>query len=151
MSRFYWWRRYPKKKKFNPKHAHKLKPLVLQQIEHGDFDESDYKRQANEEFKTRDKELKAFVDSYTGTTPEQDHRYLEIERRYRKRYNKLMKDYDWEEGNILLDFKLALIDHFEVDVWDKCLSKAFDLDTNGAESFYFLYSKLSKQTKEQYA
>ena len=57
MSRFYWWRRYPKKKKFNPKHAHKLKPLVLQQIEHGDFDESDYKRQADEELLTRDNEL----------------------------------------------------------------------------------------------
>ena len=60
MSKFYWWRRIPKRKKLNVKDAHKLKPLILQQIEHGDFDESDYKRQANEEFKTRAK-LNRFI------------------------------------------------------------------------------------------
>ena len=64
MNKFYWWRRYPKRKKLQPKDAHKLKPFILQQVEHGDFDESDYKRQAEEELKTRDKELKAFVKSY---------------------------------------------------------------------------------------
>ena len=150
MSKYYWWRRYPKRKKLQPKDAHKLKPFILQQVEHGDFDESDYKRQAEEELKTRDKELKAFVKSYKGINPEQDHRYRDIQRRYQKRYNKLMEDYHNEEGGILLDFKTALIDYFEIDVWDECLAESFAKDLDGAESFYFLYSSISKKRKEQH-
>tara|TARA_R110000868_G_C10588154_1_gene739341 strand:- start:16 stop:486 length:471 start_codon:yes stop_codon:yes gene_type:complete len=145
MSKFYWWRRTPKKKKLNPKDAHKLKPFLLQQIEHGDFDESDYKRQANEEFKKRDKELAAFRESYQGKDPKEDYRYSHIERKYRKRYNLLMKDYDWEEGCILFDLKNALIEYFEIDVWDKVLAESFKQDISGAKSFYFLYSTVSKE------
>lgn len=145
MSKFYWWRRTSKKKKLNPKDAHKLKPFLLQQIEHGDFDESDYKRQANEEFKKRDKELAAFVEAYQGKDPKEDYRYGDIERKYRKRYNLLMKDYDWEEGCILFDLKNALIEYFEIDVWDRVLAESFKQDISGAKSFYFLYSAVSKK------
>lgn len=148
MSKYYWWRRYPKRKKLDPKNAHKLKPFLLQQIEHGDFDESDYGRQAEEEFERRDEELKAFRKFYTGSDPEQDQLYHDIQRKYRKRYNKLMEDYDWDEKNILADFRVALENYFEIDVWDECMEQAFEQDISGAESFYFLYSKLSNKKKK---
>jgi len=151
MSKYYWWRRDPSRKKLKRSKANKLKPFILQQIEHGDFDHSDYERQAKHELDLCKKELTNFCDSYKGREPHQDHRYLDIERKYRKRHNLLMEDYYWDESNRLLDFKTALHKHFEIDVWDECLTESFKQDTNGAESFYFLYSKISKQTKEQYA
>lgn len=150
MSRYYWWRRNPLRPKLKRSQANKLKPFILQQIEHGDFDYSDYERQAKEELAMCKKELQAFCKAYQGTNPEQDHRYLHIERGYRKRYNKLMEDFYWDEGNRLVDFKLALVKYFEIDVWDECVTEAFKRDTNGAESFYFLYSELSKKKKQQH-
>ena len=156
MSKFYWWRRIPKRKKLNVKDAHKLKPLILQQIEHGDFDESDYKRQADEELLRRDNELEKFIECYKGFSPKHDYRYLQIERKYQKRHNKLMEDYNNEEGNTLFDLRNALIEYFEVDVWDKVLAEAFNQDISEAKSFYFLYSTISKEqllktNKKQYA
>ena len=150
MSRYYWWRRNPLRPKLKRSQANKLKPFILQQIEHGDFDHSDYERQANEELEMCERDLKAFCEAYKGTSPELDHRYLEIERGYRKRYNKLMEDYYWDEGNRLVDFREALVKHFEIDLWEECLNEAFKKDTDGAESFYFLYSELVKK-QLQYA
>lgn len=148
MSRYYWWRRYRPKKKLKRSQANKLKPFLLQRIEYGDFDHSDYKRQAEEELKRCEKELKTFCDNYKGNDPQKDSRYLNIQRGYRKRYNKLMEDYYWDEGNRLVDFKDALHKHFGVDVWDKCINEAYKRDTDGAKSFYFLYSELSKKQLE---
>lgn len=145
MSRYYWWRRYPSRRKLKRSQANKLKPFILQQIEHGDFDHSDYERQAKEELKRCEQDLAKFCKEYKGTKPELDHRYLEIERGYRKRYNKLMEDYYWDEGNRLVDFKDALCKHFGVDIWDECMNEAFKRDTDGAESFYSLYSELTKK------
>jgi hypothetical protein len=62
-----------------------------------------------------------------------------------------MEDYYWDEGNRLVDFKTALVKHFELDVWDECMTEAFKQDTNGAESFYYLYSKLIRNKTKQYA
>ena len=145
MSKFYWWRRTSKKKKLKAKDAHMLKPFLLQQIEHGDFDHSDYKRQADEELMRCDRDLKEFCEAYKGRDPKEDHRYGEIERKYRKRYNLLMDDYSYDEGSILLDLKNALIEYFEIDVWDKVLAESFKQDISGAKSFYFLYSVVSKE------
>tara|TARA_S200002703_G_scaffold49942_1_gene43366 strand:- start:1097 stop:1549 length:453 start_codon:yes stop_codon:yes gene_type:complete len=145
MSRYYWWRRNPLRKKLKRSQANKLKPFIIQQIEHGDFDHSDYERQAKEELEMCERDLKSFCETYKGTDPEQDHRYLQIERGYRKRYNKLMEDYYWDEGNRLLEFKEALVKHFEVDIWDRCQYEAFKRDTDGAKSFFYLYSELTKK------
>lgn len=145
MSRYYWWRRNPHRPKLKRSRANKLKPFILQQIEHGDFDHSDYERQAKRELQLCEKELAEFCDSYKGREPEQDHRYLDIQRKYRKRHNLLMEDYYWDEGNRLVDFKKALLQHFEIDLWDKCMAEAFKRDTDGAESFFYLYSELTKK------
>jgi len=145
MSRYYWWRRYPSRKKLKRSQANNLKPFILQQIEHGDFDHSDYERQAKEEMARCKVALETFCKEYKGINPEQDHRYLEIERGYRKRYNKLMEDYYWDEGNRLVDFKQALEKHFGVDLWDKCINEAFKRDTEDLTAIYFLYNEIANK------
>jgi len=145
MGKFNWWRRQRPKAKLDKKKAKLGVPFVLQQIEHGDFNQSDFKRQADQELVRCEQELASFVNNYKGSSPKQDDRYLEIERKYRKRYNKLMEDYHKEEISIILDLRAALIDHFEVDVWEETLQEAFKNDTTGAKDFYFLYSKLTNK------
>jgi hypothetical protein len=151
MSRYYWWRRHPHRSKLKHSQASKTKPFIIQQIEHGDFDHSDYERQAKEELAMCERDLQAFCKAYQGTDPEQDHRYLDIKRKYRKRYNKLMEDYYWDESNRLADFRQALIKHFEIDLWEECVTEAFKQDTDGAKSFFYLYSKLIRNKTKQYA
>ena len=148
MGKFNWWRRYRPKNKLQRKHANKLKPFLLQQIEHGDFDHSDYKRQAEDELKRCEKDLAEFCKHYKGNNPKQEYRYLEIERKYRKRYNKLMEDYHWEEASMLIELRQALIKEFDVDVWDDCMNEALKRDITGATSIYFLYSELSEKQKQ---
>lgn len=145
MSKFNWWRRYRPKAKLQRKDAKIGIPYILQQIDHGDFDHSDLKRQAEEELVRCEKDLKQFIKNYKGNDPKQDSRYLDIERKYRKRYNKLMEDYHDEEIRLLLDLRAGLVRHFEVDVWDQVLQEAFKRETTGARDFYFLYSQLSEK------
>ena len=150
MSRFNWWRRYRPKARLQRKNAKKGIPFLLQQIDHGDFDHSDLKRQAEEELVRCDKDLKQFIKTTHGSEPTKDSRYLDIERKYRKRYNKLMEDYHNEEVRLLLELRSCLIREFEVDVWDEVLQEAFKRDSTGARDFYFLYSELSETIKKQY-
>ena len=145
MGKFNWWRRYRPKKKLKRSQANKLKPFLLQRIEHGDFDHSDYKRQADDELKRCEKELKTFCDNYKGNDPKQDSRYLDIERGYRKRYNKLMEDYHWEEASLLVDLKDELIKEFRVDVWDDCMNEALKRDAEDLTAIYFLYNEIANK------
>lgn len=145
MGKFNWWRRYRPKAKLQKKNAKKGIPFVLQQIDNGDFDHSDLKQQAEDELVRCEKELKQFVKAYKGNNPKEDNRYLDIERKYRKRYNKLMEDYHEEEIRTLMELRSSLIKHFEVDVWEEVMQEAFKRDTTGARDFYFLYSELSEK------
>ena len=145
MGKFNWWRRYSAKPKLQRKNAKKGIPFVLQQIDHGDFDHSDLKRQAEEELVRCAKDLKQFIKTYKGYEPESDSRYLDIERKYRKRYNKLMADYHEEEIRTLVELRAGLISHFEMDVWEEVLQEAFKRDTTGARDFYFLYSEITNK------
>jgi hypothetical protein len=149
MGKFNWWRRYRPKNKLQRKDALKGRPFLLQQIEHGDFDHSDFKRQAEDELKRCQKDLDTFVKNYKGNSPKEDSRYLDIERKYRKRYNKLMEDYHWEEMSMLIDLKQALIKEFEVDVWDDVMNEAMKRDISGGVSLYFLYSEISEKQLQQ--
>lgn len=144
-SRFNWWRRHKSKAKLQRKDALKGKSFLLQQIRHGDYDHSDYKRQAQDELRRCEVELQAFVSKYKGDKPTQEYKYLEIERSYRKRYNKLMEDYHWEEASILVNLKLALIKDFGVDIWDEVMEEALKQDIEDLESVYFLYNKMHQQ------
>lgn len=145
MGKFNWWRRYRSKQKLQRKDAKKGIPFLLQQIDHGDFDHSDLKRQAEEELVRCNKDLQQFTKAYKGLDAKSDERYLDIERKYRKRYNKLMEDYHEEEVKMLMELRLSLIKHFEVDVWSEVVQEAFKKDSTGAKDFYFLYSDISEK------
>ncbi len=149
MGKFNWWRRYRPKNKLQKRDAIKGVPFVLQQIRHGDYDHSDYKRQADEELQRCEKELQAFTSSYKGDYPKQDRRYLDIERGYRKRYNKLMDDYHWEEANMLTNLRIALVREFGVDMWEEVMTKALRLDISNTESLFFLYNKMCQEQLTQ--
>lgn len=142
MGKFNWWRRYRPKARLQKKDARKGIPFILQQIDHGDFDHSDLKRQAEEELVRCEKDLNQFLKTCKGNDPKNDSRYLDIERKYRKRYNKLMEDYHEEEVKLLVELRASLIRHFEVDVWEDTLQEAFKRDTTGARDFYFLYNDI---------
>jgi len=145
MSKFNWWRRYRPKARLQRKNAKKGIPFLLQQIDHGDFDHSDYKRQAEEELNRCEKELQQFTKNYKGSDPQNDERYLEIERKYRKRYNRLMEDYYNEEASRLMELRFCLIREFGIDVWEETFQEAIKKDIPGAREFYFLYSTVSEK------
>jgi hypothetical protein len=149
MGKFNWWKRYRPKTKLQRKNAMKGVPFILQQIRHGDFDHSDYKRQAEEELERCERAVQLFVSNYKGDDPMQDHRCLEIQRSYRKRYNKLMEDYHRDECNKLADLKLSLIKEFKIDVWDDAVSEAFKQDAPDTESIFFSYNKLCQERLNQ--
>lgn len=149
MGKFNWWKRQRPTQKLQRKNAKKGIPFLLQQIDHGDFDHSDYKQQAEEELVRCERELKQFTKTYKGADAKKDERYLTIERKYRKRYNKLMESYYDEETKRLVDLRGSLIREFGIDVWDEVLREAFKRDTPGAREFYFLYSTISDRELNQ--
>jgi len=69
----------------------------------------------------------------------------ECERKYIKRYNKLMVDYNDEENRSLGNLKVELVKEFGMDLWDQVLDSCDEADTI---QFYRIYSKLSKLIEE---
>lgn len=140
MSRFNWWRRNRKKPLLKRKDALRGKSFLLQQIEHGDFDHSDYLRQAKHELVLCKKEQKAVIAKWVAGPESLQEKLHEIERKYVKRYNKLMEDYHEEETRLLRLLKEKLILEFGIDVWDEAV--AYDKDQDHVE-FYWNYSKVA--------
>ena len=64
MSRFNWWRRSKKQAPLQKKEALKGKSFLLQQIEHGDFDRSDYYKQAKDELRLLKEEQNKLTKSW---------------------------------------------------------------------------------------
>tara|TARA_R100000541_G_scaffold59382_1_gene73233 strand:+ start:45 stop:530 length:486 start_codon:yes stop_codon:yes gene_type:complete len=83
---FYWWRRFRTHKSLP------YKATLLDKIKNGDFEYPAYFEQANWELAWMKDEQKEFIDNYHGKNYMEDHLYLEIESRARKRYNKLFED-----------------------------------------------------------
>ena len=144
MSRFNWWRRYSKKPKLSKKDAFKGKTFLLQQIEHGDFDHSDYLRQAREELLRMKDEQQEITDKHKGGKESLQEKLDECERKYRKRYNKLMQDYEDEEVRTIQLLKESLIKQFGADVWDMALEQ----NTDTLVEFYWKYQQLTKEIKK---
>ena len=141
MGKFNWWRRNKKQQPLKRENAFKGKSFVLQQIEHGDFDYSDYYRQAKVELDTCS-QLVAEVKASWKYGPEslQDE-VMKIEQKYIKRHNKLMEDHDKEEHRLLVSLKEALIKETKQDVWDEAINAGADSLTQ----FYYNYKDLTKQ------
>ena len=85
---FYWWRRFRSHKNLP------YKARLLDKIENGDFDPTPFFQEAEWELHWMKEEQDDFKDNYQGNLDEieQDIRYIEIESKARKRYNKLYED-----------------------------------------------------------
>ena len=86
-SPFYWWRRWK---------SHKYLPVragLLARIQNGDFEYPELFEWAEYEMHYMQDELDEFIENYQGNEdPKTDRLYMDIEKRYRKRYNKLIAD-----------------------------------------------------------
>jgi hypothetical protein len=151
MSRFTWWRRERPRKKLTIAQAkkNKLKSVAQQQLEYGNFDISPFYNQAQNELKLRDKALAEFCANSKGERPEQDIRYREIWKKHQVRYLKLMEDYHNDELRTLGELRRALIDEFEIDVWDEVIEYALKNDISGAKEFYISYNNIASKHKQQ--
>lgn len=140
MGKFNWWRRHKPKRKLKREDALTGVSFLLQQIRNGDYDVSDYRRQAREEFDYMATELKKVIREWKGGSDSLKEKLNEVERKYIKRHNRLMKDYHEEENKRLHDLKEALEKEFGVDVFDKAVEQ---YGTETLEKFYFGYKKLA--------
>ena len=108
-SPFYWWRRW---------RSHQYLPVrkgLLARIQNGDFEYSQLFDWAKYEMKYKEDELKQFVKNYQGKDdPKTDILYIDRERRYQKRYNKLFEDAYQVENRHLEGLAEALGKEFKV-------------------------------------
>ena len=108
-SPFYWWRRWK---------SHQYLPVrkgLLARIQNGDFEYSQLFDWAKYEMKYKQDELDEFVKNYQGNEdPKTDRQYIDIERRYQKRYNKLFEDAHEVENRHLEGLAEALSKEFKV-------------------------------------
>ena len=141
MSKYNWWRRHKKKSPLKRSEALKGKSFLLQQIEHGDYDPSDYANQAKHERVLCKQEQAETVKKWKGGVESLDEKLLDIERKYAKRYNKLMEDYNQEESRLLLELRNNLILEFGIDCWDEALKVDSEQDL---VKFYHNYRKIAK-------
>lgn len=140
MSKFNWWRRERKSQKL--KSVLKGKSKLLQQIEHGDFDVSDYNRQANNEYTLRDQEKQKITSRWVASEDSLRHKLRQVDFLYQKRYNRLYKDFHNDEIRLLEELRKQLIKEFKVDVWNDALNYPSELTV---EQFYFIYKQLADE------
>lgn len=146
MGKFNWWRRSKKKAPLQRKNALQGKSFVLQQIEHGDYDPSDYYQQALEELRlckiAQDKLTKSWIAGPESLQWQLD----EIERKFIKRHNKLMEDHYNEENRLLSSLKKGLEAEFGVDHWAEALKADLKQDLIG---LYKNYRKIAQTKKKE--
>jgi|TARA_R110000744_G_scaffold60957_1_gene126209 hypothetical protein len=131
---FYWWRRYRTHKSLP------YKATLLNKIKNGDFEYPDYFKQAKWELSWMRDEQKEFIDNYQGKNHMEDHLYLDIESRARKRYNKLYEDGMKTEYERMDDLKTKLAKEFKTDVKEiEIIMEEFGGSTEG---LYFHIAKL---------
>lgn len=124
----------------DPKQALKGKSFLLQQIEHGDFDYSEYRVQALEELVMCEEAKEQLASSWICGPDSLRDRLDELDRKYIKRYNKLIQDHDREENKMLHELKESLIKEFGIDIWDEALDQ---VDGGNLKDLYYTYRQLS--------
>lgn len=125
----------------DPKQALKGKSFLLQQIEHGDFDYSEYRVQALEELVMCEEAKEQLASSWICGPDSLRERLDEIDRKYIKRYNKLMQDHDREENKMLHELKESLVKEFGIDIWDEALDQ---VDGGNLKDLYYTYRQLAR-------
>ena len=143
-SPFYWWRRW-KSHQYLP-----VKKGLLARIQNGDFEYSELFEWAKYELHYMQDELDEFIKEYKGNNPKKDHRYIDIQRRYIKRYNKLLEDAHEVEYRHLISLVKELAREFTITKDEvKAIMEEFG-DTT--ESLYLHIASLydfRKPTKEK--
>jgi len=105
---FYWWRRF---------RSHKSLPYkssLLNKIQNGDFEYSQFFQEADWELHWMKEEQKDFIENYQGKNYKEDMLYIDIEKRARKRYNKLYEDAMKEENDRLSNLVDNLYKRFKM-------------------------------------
>lgn len=142
MGKYNWWRRYKKKAPLQRKNALKGKSFILQQIENGDYDVSDYRRQALEELERCKAEQVQTTQKWNAGPDSLKYELDQIERKYTKRYNKLMEDYMEDELRLLKNLREELKFQFDIDCWDEAL----EVDENqDLKELYKNYKQIALQ------
>ena len=104
---FYWWRRFRTHKSLP------YKATLLDKIRNGDFECPEYFQQAEWELEWMRDEQQEFINNYSGDDYHNDILYLDIEKRARKRYNKLYEDGMKTEFERMDDLKTQLCKEFK--------------------------------------
>jgi|TARA_R110000764_G_scaffold145289_1_gene233045 hypothetical protein len=130
---FYWWRRYRTHKSLP------YKATLLNKIRNGDFEYPSYFEQAKWELAWMKDEQQEFLDSYHGKNHMEDHLYLDIEKRARKRYNKLFEDGMKTEHERMEDLKTKLAKEFKIGV--KGIKVVMEEFGGTTEELYFHVAK----------
>ena len=140
-SPFYWWRRW-KSHQYLP-----VKKGLLARIQNGDFEYPELFDWAKYELHYMKDELKAYTKEYMGfNTPvpvEHSDGYMEIEKRYRKRYNKLFEDAYEVEHRHLTGLVEALSKKFKID---KDNIKAIMEEFGGTTEELYIYVEQNRYT-----
>ena len=145
MGKFNWWHRFKKKKPLSKKDAFRGKSFLLQQIEHGDYDFSDYRRQALYELELCQQEKAQVVKNWVASEVSLKEKLDEIERKYNKRYKLLMLDYDDEENRLLSELRRRLVGEFGIDCWDEVI----EMDPEQTvEHMYYNYQTMARSIKQ---
>ena len=132
---FYWYRRF---------RAHKPLPYkarLLDKIENGDFEYSEFFQQADWELHWMKDEQKEFIQNYKGfDNPENDTLYMDIEIKARKRWSKLIEDGMKDEQNRMDKLVNGLYRLFKVSK-DTIRDEMEEFDGTTKE-FYYHIAKL---------
>ena len=108
-SPFYWWRRF-KSHKYLPHNA-----SLLRKIENGDYNYPDLFKHAEWELVWMKEEQEEFIKNYTGNNHKDDVLYLDIEKRARKRWKKLLEDALEVENRHLENLSKDFCEYFNID------------------------------------
>ena len=137
-SPFYWWRRW-KSHQYLP-----VKKGLLARIQNGDFEYPELFDWAKYELHYMKDELKAYTKVYMGFSPaEHSDGYMDIEKRYRKRYNKLFADACEVEHRHLTGLVEALSKKFKID---KDNIKAIMEEFGGTTEELYIYVEQNRYT-----
>ena len=108
-SPFYWWRRF-KSHKYLPHNA-----SLLRKIENGDYNYPNLFEHAEWELVWMKEEQEEFIKNYTGDNYRDDILYLDIEKRARKRWKKLLEDALEVENRHLENISKDFCEYFNID------------------------------------
>jgi len=90
-------------------------------------------------------EQNKLIKSWIAGPESLKHKLDEVERKYIKRYNKLMEDDFEEERRLLRNLREGLIKEFEVDCWNESLQADPNQDLI---TLYNNYKKLASKQKK---